>query len=103
MIRYALSCDEGHAFESWFANSATYDRQVKRGLVGCPAHLRFGESERSLARSAHSREVFAMSSASMIKRPTSAEVALWAKALTILSSRFIFLLHLLVFVALAGA
>jgi hypothetical protein len=34
MIRYALSCDEGHAFESWFANSATYDRQVKRGLVG---------------------------------------------------------------------
>ena len=30
MIRYALACDEGHAFESWFANSATYDRQVKR-------------------------------------------------------------------------
>ena len=37
MIRYALACDEGHAFESWFANSATYDRQVKRGLVSCPA------------------------------------------------------------------
>jgi hypothetical protein len=36
MIRYALACDEGHAFESWFANSATYDRQVKRGLVSCP-------------------------------------------------------------------
>src|SRR5262249_56527961 len=32
----ALACDEGHAFESWFANSATYDRQVKRGLVICP-------------------------------------------------------------------
>jgi hypothetical protein len=31
MIRYALARDEGHAFESWFANSATYDRQVKRG------------------------------------------------------------------------
>jgi hypothetical protein len=30
------ACDEGHAFESWFANSATYDRQVKRGLVSCP-------------------------------------------------------------------
>ena len=29
MIRYALACDEGHAFESWFANSATYDRQVQ--------------------------------------------------------------------------
>jgi len=36
MIRYALVCDQGHAFESWFANSATYDRQVKRGLVSCP-------------------------------------------------------------------
>src|SRR5262249_39736609 len=36
MMRYALACDEGHAFESWFANSATYDRQVKRGLVSCP-------------------------------------------------------------------
>jgi hypothetical protein len=36
MIRYALACDEGHAFESWFANSASYDRQVKRGLVSCP-------------------------------------------------------------------
>jgi hypothetical protein len=36
MIRYALACHEGHAFESWFANSATYDRQVKRGLVSCP-------------------------------------------------------------------
>jgi hypothetical protein len=36
MIRYALACDEGHAFESWFANSAAYDRQVKRGLVSCP-------------------------------------------------------------------
>src|SRR5215813_5316381 len=35
MIRYALACDEGHAFESWFANSATYDRQCKRGLVSC--------------------------------------------------------------------
>src|SRR5215472_14049257 len=36
MIRYALVCDQRHAFESWFANSATYDRQVKRGLVSCP-------------------------------------------------------------------
>jgi hypothetical protein len=36
MIRYALACDGGHAFESWFANSTAYDRQVKRGLVSCP-------------------------------------------------------------------
>ena len=27
MIRYALHCDKGHEFESWFANSAAYDKQ----------------------------------------------------------------------------
>jgi hypothetical protein len=36
MIRYALNCDNGHAFESWFANSAAYDKQAKRKLVTCP-------------------------------------------------------------------
>ena len=36
MIRYALVCDKGHAFESWFADSAAYDKQAKRGLVSCP-------------------------------------------------------------------
>jgi len=36
MIRYALNCDQGHAFESWFANSAAFDKQAKRGLVTCP-------------------------------------------------------------------
>jgi hypothetical protein len=36
MIRYSLVCERQHDFESWFANSAAYDKQVKRGLVGCP-------------------------------------------------------------------
>jgi len=36
MIRYALNCERGHAFESWFQNSAAYDKQRKRGLVSCP-------------------------------------------------------------------
>jgi hypothetical protein len=36
MIRYALNCEQGHTFESWFANSAAYDKQAKRGLVSCP-------------------------------------------------------------------
>jgi len=36
MIRYALNCDQGHTFESWFANSAAYDKQAKRRLVACP-------------------------------------------------------------------
>ena len=36
MIRYALVCEKGHGFESWFADSGTYDKQVKRKLVACP-------------------------------------------------------------------
>lgn len=37
MIRYTLVCAKGHSFESWFQNSAAYDKQAKRGLVECPA------------------------------------------------------------------
>ena len=36
MIRYALVCEEGHDFDSWFQDSAAYDKQVKRMLVTCP-------------------------------------------------------------------
>jgi len=36
MIRYAINCERGHGFESWFQNSTAYDKQVKRGLVSCP-------------------------------------------------------------------
>lgn len=36
MIRYALVCDRGHDFESWFQSSAAYDKQATRGLVNCP-------------------------------------------------------------------
>jgi len=36
VIRYALICEGGHEFESWFSNSAAYDKQVKRKLVTCP-------------------------------------------------------------------
>ncbi len=36
MILYNLVCAKGHEFESWFAGSAAYDRQAKRGLVECP-------------------------------------------------------------------
>jgi hypothetical protein len=36
MIRYALACADDHEFESWFANSAAFDKQKKRGLISCP-------------------------------------------------------------------
>jgi hypothetical protein len=36
MIRYALNCEQGHAFESWFRNSSSFDKQAKRALIACP-------------------------------------------------------------------
>ena len=36
MIRYSLHCENDHDFESWFASSDAYDKQVKRKLVTCP-------------------------------------------------------------------
>jgi hypothetical protein len=36
MIKYTLVCDRKHTFESWFANSEAYDKQVKKKLVTCP-------------------------------------------------------------------
>lgn len=36
MIRYTLVCNKRHEFESWFTNSAAYDKQARRGLVTCP-------------------------------------------------------------------
>ncbi|MBK3396766.1 DUF1178 family protein, partial [Methylobacterium ajmalii] len=36
MIRYALSCDSGHSFESWFPSSDSYDAQAQAGFVTCP-------------------------------------------------------------------
>ena len=37
MIRYELSCDNGHTFEGWFGSAEDFDRQREKGLVSCPA------------------------------------------------------------------
>jgi hypothetical protein len=36
VIKYALRCDQAHAFEGWFGSSADYDDQAQRGLIECP-------------------------------------------------------------------
>ena len=36
MIHYQLQCDQVHAFDGWFKDSATFDKQAKRGLIECP-------------------------------------------------------------------
>lgn len=54
MIRYALACDEGHAFESWFRSADSYDEQAASGFVSCPicgsAHIAKQLMAPSLAR-----------------------------------------------------
>lgn len=36
MIRYDLICEKDHAFDSWFSDSASFEKQAKRGFVVCP-------------------------------------------------------------------
>ena len=36
MIRYALRCDNTHAFDSWFRSAAGFDQLVGAGQVACP-------------------------------------------------------------------
>ncbi len=36
MIKYALHCANGHAFESWFQSGPIFDAQAASGLVSCP-------------------------------------------------------------------
>ena len=35
MIHYALKCDKGHGFESWFQSADAYDALAAKGLVSC--------------------------------------------------------------------
>ena len=36
MIVYQLHCSNGHEFEAWFRDMATYDSQAKLGDIDCP-------------------------------------------------------------------
>ncbi len=36
MIRYDLECVQGHTFDGWFSNSASFDQQADAGVVECP-------------------------------------------------------------------
>jgi hypothetical protein len=36
MIRFSLRCDNAHEFESWFKDSAAYERMSAAGMVDCP-------------------------------------------------------------------
>ncbi len=79
MIRYALICEKGHDFESWFQNSAAYDKQVRRKLVTCP-HCGSAKVEKAIMapRLAGNRKrgMQAEAPASAAAAPTKAPVAM---------------------------
>ena len=36
MIRFALTCDEGHNFDAWFSSGESYNEQIEAGAIRCP-------------------------------------------------------------------
>ncbi len=36
MIHYQLNCSEGHEFDGWFKDSASFDTQARSGFLECP-------------------------------------------------------------------
>jgi hypothetical protein len=37
MISFNLTCSEGHEFGGWFSNSDSFEKQVKKQQIACPA------------------------------------------------------------------
>jgi hypothetical protein len=80
VIKYALACEAGHDFESWFANSAAYDKQVKRSLVTCPVcgspKVEKAIMAPALGRSAKTRSISAPEATESAKQPAESLPAL---------------------------
>jgi hypothetical protein len=36
VIHYALTCENEHKFDAWFASAGAYEAQSQRGIVTCP-------------------------------------------------------------------
>lgn len=47
MIRYALKCEDGHGFESWFQSASAFDALAAAGHLACP-HCGSSKVEKSL-------------------------------------------------------
>jgi hypothetical protein len=85
MIKFALQCERGHAFEGWFGDNASFEQQAKRGFVECP-HCGSARVEKAImapnvARKDRDGRVDAGSTAS-VTLPAAAPVALPATTLT---------------------
>jgi len=47
MIKFSLACERGHAFESWFPDGESFEKQARRGLVQC-AHCNSVKVQKAL-------------------------------------------------------
>lgn len=74
MIRYALACGKGHAFESWFPSAAGYEGQKARGLVQCPVCGSL-EVEKALMAPALGKAAAGAAAGPKLKAPEGAEAA----------------------------
>jgi hypothetical protein len=87
MIRYALTCEKGHGFESWFPDSASFDAQVKRRLVTCPAcgSVRIEKAIMSPSIARKDRDIVVETAESEANPPVSATASTPAQPVALLS------------------
>ena len=79
MISFNLTCSQGHEFEGWFQNSATFAAQAEKHLVECPTcgdtHVEKGLMAPAIGAKTAVREVRAEKTAALRKmRKLMAEV-----------------------------
>jgi hypothetical protein len=75
MILYRLKCKKGHEFEAWFAGSAAFDKQQKRGLLSCPNCGSSSVTKALMAPSVAKRSKRKAVERTKEERPAAAEVA----------------------------
>lgn len=90
MIRFALNCARDHAFEGWFKDGASFDRQAEEGAITCPVcgdnAVRKAVMAPAVLRSAGKREpVPAPAAEPPAQRPPAAPTPEQAKAMMVMA------------------
>jgi hypothetical protein len=74
MIHYQLRCSQAHAFDGWFKDSASFEKQAKRGLIECP-ECGGTDVERALMAPALAKRESVPVPAEMVSAPVAAPAA----------------------------
>jgi len=77
VIKFSLTCDQGHDFEAWFRDSADFETQKKRGFLECPAcgssHVSKGLMAPNVS-TAREREEVAVATGNAVQREVMAKL-----------------------------